>query len=91
MTMIRFVRPEEWGVNEGKIADMPWLVAKERFVSAFKDQRRGLGMYEHVEEMHGCRTRNATDWAVAMNSVIAILNTLPTNSIEEDVIEAFGL
>lgn len=88
---IRFVKPDEWGTVEGGIADMPWLVAHERFVSFFEDKRRARGLYEHVEEKHGCRAWNATDWAVAMNSVITILNTLSGSASEDDVIAAFGL
>ena len=89
--MIRYVKPEEWGTVEGKLADMPWIVAKERFVSFFHNPRRGLGLYEHVEKNHGCNAWNAAPWAVAMNSVIAILNTIPDGATEADVIEACGL
>ncbi len=88
---IRYVKPEEWGTVEGVIADMPWLVAKSRFVSFFKNPQRGSGLYEHVEKNHGCHASNAVDWAVAMNSVLAILNTLPDDASEADVMNAFGL
>lgn len=91
MTTIRFVSPNEWGVLSGKTADMPWVVAKERFISAFKDRRHGEALYEHVEEMHGCRASNGDNWAVAMNSVIKILNGLPINATEEQLIQAFVL
>lgn len=89
--MIRFVKPEEWGKVEGVIADMPWISAKERFVAFFKDPRRGSGFYEHVEKNHGCYASSATAWAVAMNSVITILNTIPDDASEAEVIAAFGL
>ena len=89
--MIRSVKPQEWGRVEGLVADMPWLVAEERFISFFKDPRRGSRLYEHVKEKHGCFASNATDWANATNSVIAILNTLPNGASEHDVISAFAL
>jgi hypothetical protein len=89
--MIRYVKPEEWGTVEGKLADMPWIVAHERFVSFFQDTRRAQGLYEQVEKSHGCNASNAASWAVAMNSVIAILNTIPDGATEADVIKAFGL
>ncbi|MBA5689164.1 hypothetical protein H3H39_19150 [Duganella sp. LX47W] len=85
------MKPEEWGKVEGSVADMPWLVAKERFVGFFKDPRRGSGLFEHVEKNHGCNAANATDWAVAMNSVITILNTIPDGATEAEVMNAFGL
>jgi hypothetical protein len=91
MTHIRFVRAEEWGTLEGKVQDMPWLVAKERFMTAFRDPQRGLGVYERVEEAHGCRASNAKDWAIGMNSVIHILNSLPENPTEAEVLNAFAL
>lgn len=88
---IRFVKPEEWGKVEGAVADMPWLVAKERFIAFFKEPRNGSGLYEHVEVNHGCYAASAAAWAVAMNSVITILNTLPDGASEADVKTAFGL
>jgi hypothetical protein len=88
---IRFVKPQEWGTVEGAIADMPWLAAKSRFVTFFKNPARGSGLYEHVEKNHGCYASTATDWAVAMNSVIAILNTIPDDASEAEVVHAFGL
>nr|WP_315222883.1 hypothetical protein [uncultured Duganella sp.] len=88
---IRFVKAEEWGKVEGAVADMPWLAAKERFIAFFKEPRHGAGLYEHVEVKHGCYAANAVAWAIAMNSVITILNTLPDGATEADVKTAFGL
>ena len=88
---IRFVKSEEWGRVEGAVANMPWLVAKERFIAFFKDTCQGSGLYEHVEVNHGCNATTAKDWEVAMNSVITILTTLPDDATEADVKTAFGL
>lgn len=88
---IRFVKPEEWGKANGAVADMPWLIAKKRFIGFFKEHRRGLGLYEHVEVNHGCNAESAAAWAMAMNSVITILNGLPDDATEDDVKTAFGL
>lgn len=88
---IRFVTPEEWGTVEGEIADMPWIVAKERFVSFFKEERKGLGAYEHVEKKYGCNALTSEEWAKAMNSVISILNEIPDSASQADVIQAFAL
>ncbi|MCD5330670.1 hypothetical protein ACFFU8_01230 [Chromobacterium piscinae] len=89
--MIRFVTQAEWGKLEGSTADMPWLVAKNRFVGFFADQRHGLGLYEQVEAKYGCRASNAKEWCAAMNSVITILNELSDDATESDVRIAFNI
>lgn len=88
---IRFVKQEEWGKLEGAKADMPWLLAKERFIAFFGDARHGSGQYEYVEVNYGIHAASAAEWAIAMNSVINILNTLPNNASEAAVKNAFGL
>jgi hypothetical protein len=45
---LQFVRPDKWGKIEDTLADTPWILAKDCFVSFVKDPCRGLGQYEHV-------------------------------------------
>lgn len=88
---IRFVHENERGRLEGLRADMPWLVARDRFIGFFTDPQRGEALYEHVEKNHGCDAIRNDDWAVAVNSVIMILNALADDASEHQVIDAFGL
>jgi hypothetical protein len=88
---IRFVNENERVRIEGLRNDMPWLVARDRFIGFFENEERGEGLYEYVEKNHGCSATSNTEWAIAVNSIITILNKLEDNASEFQVIEAFGL
>jgi hypothetical protein len=88
--LIPQVVPADFGRVEGDVAGMGWILARERFQQIFTAPYEYCELWDTIQKMHGCFKQNdATTWAMGMNVIISILNSLPEGCSRDELRRAF--